>query len=321
MAGFRPWPLTRWLPPFWMNHPQAIAHGSARPAAPARLGSPLLALLTALAPLAAAAAAPPAEAPPAQTCSRPLPPADSSAWAFTLEPYGFAPWVSSTTTVRGFEVSADLTPGQVLNALEMAGSLRASAERGRVGLLTDLAYTRLGAEKARPLARGWVKASGELSATNGTYDLAVRYRFGDREAATGRPGNWWVIPYAGARLVEARLDVAARLEGQGPLGRRIARSRSLERTWTQPLLGVQGALFVSPTVRLFARGDLGGFDLAGARDWSGNAQAGVGVALGHNTDLNLSWRYLGQAWNNGARRSTGFTSDQSGIELGLRVLF
>mgnify|MGYP006283410249 FL=1 len=80
-------------------------------------------------------------------------------------------------------------------------------------------------------------------------------------------------------------------------------------------------MFVSPGVRLFARGDLAGFGLAGERDISGNAQLGVGVAVGNNTELNLSWRYLAQAWSNGAERRTGYTSDQNGIELGLRFLF
>lgn len=55
--------------------------------------------------------------------------------------------------------------------------------------------------------------------------------------------------------------------------------------------------------------------------YSANAQAGVGYAIGQSTDLNLSWRYQGQRWTNGAVRSNGFTSDQNGLELGIKVYF
>jgi hypothetical protein len=47
----------------------------------------------------------------------------------------------------------------------------------------------------------------------------------------------------------------------------------------------------------------------------------LGYALGNNTDLNVSWRYQGIAWNNGATRSTGFSTDQNGIEIGLKFFF
>ncbi|MEB3266702.1 MAG: hypothetical protein VKN13_08825 [Cyanobacteriota bacterium] len=242
-------------------------------------------------------------------------------WAGTVELYGFSPWVKATTTVRGFEVDTELTPIQVLNVLQFVANGRASLEHQRLGVMVDAAYTRLGAERSTSSPRGLVKGSAEVTSINGVYDLALRYRFGARESATGQPGRWWVIPYAGMRLVQAQLDVAARLQGQGPLGLRFERDRSLERTWTQPLVGTQASVFVTPGLRVFARGDLGGFGLAGDRDISGNAQAGMGIALGNSTELLASWRYLGLAWSNGADRSTGFSTDQHGVELGLKLLF
>ncbi|MEB3348486.1 MAG: hypothetical protein VKO00_00490 [Cyanobacteriota bacterium] len=246
---------------------------------------------------------------------------EASPWAGTVELYGFAPWVNLSTTVRGFEVDTDLTPAQVFDVLQFAASGRASLEHERLGVMVDAAYTRLGAERSASTPRGLLKGSAEVTSINGLYDLALRYRFGARESVKGVPGRWWIIPYAGLRVVQARLDVSAQLQGQGPLGLRFERDRTLERTWTQPLIGTQASVFVTPGLRLFARGDLGGFGLAGDRDLSGNAQAGVGIALGNSTELTASWRYLGLAWSNGAERSTGFTSDQNGMELGLKVVF
>ena len=242
-------------------------------------------------------------------------------WAGTVELYGFVPWVQTTSTVRGFEAETDLGPGQILNLLQFAASARASVERERLGLLVDLAYNRVGAEQARSTQQGAFTGRSDVTSASGVYDVALRYRFGQREAALGKPGDWSLIPYAGVRVLQARLDVEAEVRGNGSLGLQYRNEGTLQRTWAQPLLGTQASLFLSPQLRLFARGDVGGFGLAGARDLSGNAQVGLGYAIGNATDLNVSWRYQGIAWNNGAERSTGFTNNQNGVEVGVKFFF
>ena len=242
-------------------------------------------------------------------------------WAATLELYGFLPWIQSTTTIRDLDTEAALGPGQVLNVLESAFSFRGSVEKDRLGLLMDVAYSQLGAEPSRSGPRGQVTLNTDLGAITGVYDLALRWRFGDRESAISRPGRWTVIPYAGMRMVQTRLDVTAQLTGNVPFRLGVERLGSLDRTWVQPVLGTQASLFLSPRLRLFARGDIGGFGLAGAEDLSGNAQVGLGYAIGNNTDLNVSWRYQGLRWANGAERSNGFSLDENGIEMGVKFFF
>lgn len=270
----------------------------------------------------AALAAPVLAAEPEPTSSTDAPATTAAdPWAYTLELYGYLPWAKGTTTIRGFAADTDLAPGQALNLLQSAASVRASAERDRIGLLVDVAYTQLGDEQATTSRRGLFTGRVEQTVINGIYDLALRYRFGERQAAKGRAGSWWVIPYAGVRVVQADLALDAEVRGNGPLGLRWQKEGRLNRTWAQPLLGTQASLFLSRDLRVFGRADVGGFGLAGAQDLTGNAQLGVGYAVGNNTDLNLSWRYFGQAFNNGAARANGFTSYQNGIELGLTFFF
>lgn len=242
-------------------------------------------------------------------------------WAATLELYGFLPWIQSTTTIRDLETDAALGPGQLLKALQGTYSFRGSVEKERLGLLLDVAYNQLGDEPSRSGPRGLVKLDTDLSSITGVYDLALRWRFGDRESAISRPGRWSVIPYAGMRMVKTRLDVAAQLTRNGPFSLGVERLGSLDRTWVQPVLGTQATMFLSPRLRLFARGDIGGFGLAGAEDLSGNAQVGLGYAVGNNTDLNVSWRYQGLRWSNGAERSNGLSLDQNGVEMGVKFFF
>jgi hypothetical protein len=243
-------------------------------------------------------------------------------WRGTVELYGFAPLrTTGTTTIRGFEADTDLDLGQLLSSLKWATSLRGSVEHDRWGLLTDLSYVRLSADSARTTPAGRFTGKASVATTEGLYDLAVRYRFGDPEAAVAAPGRFSIIPYAGVRVIDAQLDVNAQIRGNGPLGLVFERQGNFGRTWAQPLIGLQGSVFVTPKLRLFARGDIGGFGLSGEKDLSGNAQVGLGYAVGNNTDINLSWRYLGLRYENDRTPSSGFSSYQNGIELGLKFFF
>jgi hypothetical protein len=248
--------------------------------------------------------------------------ADPDAWRGTLELYGFTPLrATGTTTIRGFEADTDLDLGDILSSLEWATFVRGSLERGRWGLLTDLSYVRLGEDAARTTPAGRFTGKARLANTQGIYDLAVRYRLGNPEQAVAKPGDFSVIPYLGVRVIDAQLDASAQVEGNGPLGLRFEREGNFGRTWAQPLAGLQGTVFLSPRLRAFARADIGGFGLSGEKDLSGNAQIGLGYAIGNNTDLNLSWRYLGLQYQNNKNPDSGFSSYQNGIELGLKFFF
>lgn len=241
-------------------------------------------------------------------------------WRATLELYGLAPLrLDTRTTINGFTTNADLDLGGVLSRLEWASSLRASVEQGRIGLLTDLYYSKLGAQNARTTPRERLTGRAKIAATQGIYDLAVRYRFGEPEAAIGQPGQFTLIPYAGVRVIDAQLDTDVELSINGE--KVFDREGDFGRTWAQPLLGTQATVFLSPRLRAFARADIGGFGLSGRRDLSGNAQVGLGYAIGNNTDLNISWRYLGIEYDNDKSPSSGFKSTQNGIEIGLKFFF
>jgi hypothetical protein len=262
---------------------------------------------------------------PASAPEAPLPapsPAPPNPWAATLELYGFAPIrTTGDTTVRGFSAETDLWLGDLIPLIQMTASARGSLEQGRIGLLADLSYNRIGDSLARTTPRGLLSGKASVTTNLGIYDLALRYRLGARESAVASPGSWSVIPYAGVRLVDVGLGVEAELRGNGPFGLRLQRQGDLYRTWAQPLLGTQATVFLSPRLRAFGRADIGGFGLGGAQDLSGNAQLGLGYAVGNSTDLNLSWRYMGLAYDNGASRPNGFTNYQNGVEVGLKFFF
>ena len=246
-----------------------------------------------------------------------------SPWASTIELYGFAPIRSTgTTTVTNgtgnISSDTDLNLGEILSKLKWSTTLRGSVEKNRLGVLVDLDYGKLGQYESKTGEREIFTGRAEVTASQGIYDLALRYRFGDREAAVGKPGQFSLIPYAGIRVIDAQLDVAGELT-EGPIN--FQRQGSFGRTWVQPLLGTQATIFMSPRLRAFARADIGGFGLSGSEDLSGNAQVGLGYAVGNNTDLNISWRYSGINYNTGDTPESGYSSYRNGFEIGLKFFF
>ena len=252
-------------------------------------------------------------------------PAKAEPWRSSVELYGPVPLrLDTTTTVvtqnnRSVTTEAVLNLGQVLDNLQWITAVRGSVEKGRWGVLTDLSYTKLGQEDGATTPNGLLTGRASVNVSQGIYDLAVRYRFGEPEAAVGTPGQFSLIPYAGIRVIDAQMDVAAQVDLGNILS--IQRQGNFGRTWAQPLLGTQASLFLSPRLRAFARADIGGFGLGGAKDLSGNAQIGLGYAVGNSTDLNISWRYFGLDYNNGDNPDSGFSSYQNGLEIGLKFFF
>ena len=252
-------------------------------------------------------------------------PAKAEPWRSSVELYGPVPLrLDTTTTVvtqnnRSVTTEAVLNLGQVIDNLQWITAVRGSVEKGRWGVLTDLSYTKLGQEEGATTPNGLLTGRASVNVSQGIYDLAVRYRFGEPEAAVGTPGQFSLIPYAGIRVIDAQMDVAAQVDLGNILS--VQRQGNFGRTWAQPLLGTQASLFLSPRLRAFARADIGGFGLSGAQDLSGNAQVGLGYAVGNSTDLNISWRYFGLDYNNGDNPDSGFSSYQNGLELGLKFFF
>lgn len=159
----------------------------------------------------------------------------------------------------------------------------------------------------------------EVGTEQGIYDVALRYRLGARESAVADPGTVTVIPYAGIRILDVGMSIDSLLSSSR--GRQVAVARAFGSPVVQPLLGTQAQVFVAPRLRLFARGDAAGFGISGADSYSANAQVGLGYAVGNSTQIDLSWRYLHMAADNGRQRPSAYVVGENGIELGLKFFF
>ena len=82
--------------------------------------------------------------------------------------------------------------------------------------------------------RSLFTTTADVGQTLGIYDLALRYRFGERESAIGKPGTYSVTPYGGVRLIDDRLNdelTVSEWAGRAIGGPRLAPRISPKKTW------------------------------------------------------------------------------------------
>ena len=280
---------------------------------------------------------------------------DEDAWRVYLDLYAFLPLeTNTTTTINENATSVTLPLSRVFDTLTGALTFKASAEYGRIGVLaavnhaansasTSQSYWR---ETENPLrnqmglpavlrqrsinVKGDVDIDIDMNQT--IVDLAMRYRAGAIQKPHMEKGSTSFVGFAGARLIDANLsttvdfrrDRSVTVDGvvvNRERSREIQRSASDSwgNTWVQPLIGMFATYAINEDWQAFAYLDAGGFGLSGENDLSGTAQAGIAYALGNSAQASLSYKYFGLDYSRGS--GNGYTTSQSGVNLGLRWLF
>ena len=279
---------------------------------------------------------------------------EEDSWRVYLDLYAFAPLSTNTTTQLngGNPVDAHSSLADVLASTRMGLTFKASAEYGRFGIYSGVNY---GAAYQSDNAVSWkttnllrkklgitsdrikVNSKGKIDATVETsqfiYDLAVRYRAGAIQKPKMKQGSTSFVGFIGARFIDGSMTTTLDVEGDVTLsadGKDFSRTKTEEfensasdtwaNTWVQPLIGMLATYAISEDWQAFAYLDAGGFGLAGERDLTGTAQAGIAYALGNSAQASLSYKYFGLDYAGGGS-GNGYTSAQSGINFGLRWLF
>ena len=279
---------------------------------------------------------------------------EEDSWRVYLDLYAFAPLSTNTTTQLngGNPVDAHSSLADVLASTRMGLTFKASAEYGRFGIYSGVNY---GAAYQSDNAVSWkttnplrkklgitsdrikVDSKGKIDATVETsqfiYDLAVRYRAGAIQKPKMKQGSTSFVGFVGARFIDGWMTTTLDVEGDVTLsanGKNFSRTKTEEfensasdtwaNTWVQPLIGMLATYAISEDWQAFAYLDAGGFGLAGERDLTGTAQAGIAYALGNSAQASLSYKYFGLDYAGGGS-GNGYTSAQSGINFGLRWLF
>ncbi|MFN9176601.1 MAG: hypothetical protein ACK58N_19390, partial [Synechocystis sp.] len=145
--------------------------------------------------------------------------------------------------------------------------------------------------------------TSNLDFTQGIYDFALTYNFGDtpptslpKEPSGQSFPKLWFQPIIGTRLNSLNLElensinykISSRLiniEGTAQ------NTYQASRLWFEPLLGAKAGIQLSDPITLWLRGDYSGFGLAGDTNYSWNLIFGMDWWVRENISLQLGYRF------------------------------
>ncbi len=207
--------------------------------------------------------------------SPPLQGVDDGGWEVRATSYGWLTWLDGSSVIRNRSFDVDVTPGDVLDALDFAvmGTLEARKERWSVW--ADLVYADLSGSKDVLVALPGGGLSGPISSSlrMTTLEAAVAMSL---QQDTGNiiawPQHMSADVYVGARYWNQRASAEAQLSATTDLsGLEIAGSRVIARSgtvdWVDPIVGLRLRADLPSGGEVFLRGDIGGFGAGSDFSW------------------------------------------------------
>ena len=271
-------------------------------------------------------------------------------WRLYLNLYGFLPPENEgTVKLDGNSNTGNLSLRDILENVSSIATLRASLEYGRLGIQTGIfhgavdfndkssSWTTLNSSDIEQLTGadtdGSLKLKGNVDGNfhldQTLIDLALRYRAGDIQRPRMDEGSFSFVGFAGARIVDGTIstDVDIKLSAtyndsilEEKRSKKVSLGDSWSHTWVQPLIGMHATYAFSPEWQAFVYADAAGFGLAGEKDLSGNAQAGIAYAVGNSTQISLSYKVFGLEYS-AYGNDNGYKTFSHGPNIGIRFLF
>lgn len=266
----------------------------------------------------------------------------SSPWNFSFVAYQWLPWISGDMTVRGRPVSIDVSPGDVLDALDWSGlpawMSSFEARKGKIGLFSDIVYAKLAgsASFARSVQGRFATATlgGRLDADyqQTVIEFGAAYEFWSSGAANST-GASAIDILAGGRYWNQKSSISADLNATIAIGgnildlersgnRVIARSGSVD--WVDPFVGLRLRHQIAPGQKFTVRGDIGGFGVGSDLSWQavGSYDFQILQRSAYAVDAYIGYRALSVDYTEGSGSTQyRYNALQHGPVLGLNMRF
>ena len=227
---------------------------------------------------------------------------EATGWEVQITPYAWMSGLSGDLgTIPGLPASSvDLSFGDVLEDLDVAGMLMASARNGPWVIYLDTTYVRTSSSEA---LGGVVFDRVDIESETTNLALAV-----GRTIAQAPEGS--VDAYLGARAwwLTNRFDL--RGVGGG------TSSRTEKANWIDPMVGVAGRYSASDRWEIFGNAEIGGFGVGADVEWS--VMAGATYSVTDTFGVSVGWRILAVDYE---KDGIVFDVTQSGPLLGATFRF
>ena len=193
-------------------------------------------------------------------------------WEFQFVPYLWFAGLKGQVGIGDRVADVDADFGDIFDKLNFGFMAALEARKNRFGLFTDLLYLKVSAENATP---GALFSSVKLTQKVFMLEEAVAYRLYEKNGSS-------VDAMAGIRF----WHLNTRLLFTPGISPEVEADRS--KNWVDGLAGLRGRAYVSKSIFVFGRGDVGG----GGSDLTYQLIGGGGLTFRERFSFLLAYRYL-----------------------------
>jgi len=229
--------------------------------------------------------------------SDPAPSHPSPGWEFSLAPYLWAISIDSTLEADGTTADAHLSFSDILSDLDFAGLVAFEARRGRLSLVSNLNYLKLGVEESRAIGSAIpVAPPGSLDVDVDMQTLifeqyALFEVFSTPLGGEGESKRLALEVGPAFRVAWLDSEIDVRVKPGAPIGP-FSRSFDDSTDWIDAVAAARVRADLGEKCRLVLMGDYGGFDIGSSSHRTWSLGAWLGYELGEHWDLVSGWRHL-----------------------------
>ncbi|MEN6519851.1 MAG: hypothetical protein ABFD46_01685 [Armatimonadota bacterium] len=211
---------------------------------------------------------------------------DPNKWKQSFTTYFWLPAQNGDAVVRGRPVDVDISISDswdALSSLDGAAVFHYEAQKKRSYILADLFYIKL--EDNVSTAQG----DAEFENSQTIAELATALEVSRKMLNTGRIQT--VDLLGGLRYSKLALKLKGAVNAEG------------DQSWIDPFIGARLTRRLSDQWTFWTRGDIGGFGIGDASDFTWNLVLGFQYILSDMWELNLGWRWLDYDHDTGSGNS------------------
>jgi hypothetical protein len=226
----------------------------------------------------------------------------SDVWHVSASPYLWLAGLDGNLNLAGHEAAVDQSFGDIFSNLKIGFMGLAEVRRGRVGVLTDLLFVRVGDQGAVPVPQLPISVQVKVTSTTFTLTPEVAYRvYSQRHLAVDALGGFRFYHLGANSNFNA-----------GPLGQF---SYSGSNNWADVTGGARVLAKVTPKIGAFLIGDAGG----GGSKPTWEIAYGAGYKVLKNATAQIGYRRL--YFNRQDGSSFGLEATQQGLVVGTTISF
>jgi hypothetical protein len=223
-------------------------------------------------------------------------------WHLSASPYLWLAGLDGTLNLSGHEAAVHQSFGDIFSNLKVGFMGLTEVRRGRVGVLTDLLFVRVGDQAAVPVPQLPINVQVKLTSTTFTLTPEVAYRvYSQKHFAADVLGGFRFYHLGANSNFNA-----------GPIGQF---SYTGSNNWADVTAGARLLARVTPKIGAFLIGDAGG----GGSSPTWELAYGVGYKVLENATAQIGYKRL--YFNRQDGSSFGLEATQQGLVLGTTIRF